>query len=156
MRLKPILCLCVFFEDESLNFMLVCFRALLGQIEDLSIHCGYGLAWDSDKGEFLPDPQGCTEIVKLGKYASWWFQSCSGSSKHKPLTLNYCLQEREVSTKSSADLDLYHAQSVGRPAVHSDSTTSTVTSFCAPTTLAQMLGKVKIWFTSALLDILHS
>ena len=47
-----------------------CCRALLGQVEELSIYCGHGLLWSQEKREFLPDSTGCPEIIKMGNYMS--------------------------------------------------------------------------------------
>ena len=43
-------------------------RAIISQIEDLEIHCKYGLVWSDSTLEYEVDPEGCQEIITLGKY----------------------------------------------------------------------------------------
>ncbi|XP_041376472.1 E3 ubiquitin-protein ligase TRAF7-like isoform X2 [Gigantopelta aegis] len=44
---------------------LVINRLVVGQIEDLLIHCQYGLK--KNDGEWILDPNGCQEVIELGK-----------------------------------------------------------------------------------------
>ena len=57
-------------SSTPISIPIFCCRALLGQVEELSIYCGYGLTWSQEKREFLPDSTGCPEIIKIGNYMS--------------------------------------------------------------------------------------